>query len=137
MRKILLSSVFTLITYFSLNAQDLTVCASGCDHTTIAAAITAATSGDVIEVRDAVHTEDNINITKSVTIQGLGRNQTIIQGAASFAAADDEVFRMSSSGVSVTFKDFTIQNGQALSGGSSNQLRGGAINLFLQGGANV
>ena len=137
MKKILLSSVITLITYLSLNAQDLTVCASGCDHTTITAAIAAATSGDVIEVRDAVHTEDNINITKSVTIQGQGRNQTTIQGAATFAAADDEVFRITTSGITVTLREFTLQNGQAISGGSSTNEFGGGIYIFLQGGAGV
>lgn len=74
----------------------LTVCSSGCDHTTISAAITAAGSGDEIQIKTGSYDEgmdldgkDNLTVTNyqsdSVTLTGyggtsaLGRFQTFIQ----------------------------------------------------------
>ena len=41
----------------------ITVCASGCDYTTIAAAVTAAANGDTILIGPGTYTE-NITLTK-------------------------------------------------------------------------
>ena len=55
-------------------APDVEVCAAGCDFTTLQAALDADSTdpGAVIVVRDAVHTEVDIQVHKSVTIQGQG-----------------------------------------------------------------
>jgi hypothetical protein len=50
-------------------AATLTVCASGCDHTTVQAAVTAADPGDTVSVASGTYAED-VTITKALTIQG-------------------------------------------------------------------
>ena len=58
----------------SIPVPDVTVCADGCDFTTIRAALDVASTipGSVIGVRDTVHTEAGIVVDKNVTIQGQG-----------------------------------------------------------------
>ncbi len=121
---------------FSLSAATLTVCASGCDHTTIQAAINAASSGDVIDILDAVHTEDDILVDKNLTIQGQGQNATIVQAAATRAAADDGVF-MVNPGLTVLFQDLTIRHGNARTGGSSPAFLGGGVNIFCSSSTDI
>ncbi|NJP99583.1 hypothetical protein [Streptomyces zingiberis] len=53
----------------SANAATITVCASGCDYTTISAAITAASAGDTITVGPGTYNEQ-ITIDKSLTVRG-------------------------------------------------------------------
>ncbi|MEL7117818.1 MAG: T9SS type A sorting domain-containing protein [Bacteroidota bacterium] len=115
-----------------LQAQDLTVCASGCDHSTVAAAIASALNGDIIEIQDAVHTEDNIIINKNITIQGQGRSSTILQAASSVALSDDGIFDIGP-GYMVTLQNMTLQNGNAISTGTSSEENGGAIRLEMSG----
>lgn len=96
------------------HAADFTVCASGCDHTTIAAAITAATSGDTITIMDDVHTEQGIVVNKNLTIQGQGAINTIVQANANPASATDRVFTITNNAI-VTLTNMTIQNGNTIS----------------------
>ncbi len=110
----------------SLSAATLTVCASGCDHPTIQSAIDAANSGDVIDIQDAVHTEAAITVNKNLTIQGQGQSTTIVQAAPTEATADDGVFFVSS-GLTVLFRDLTIQHGNAKSGGDITFADGGGL----------
>ncbi|QLQ06868.1 MAG: hypothetical protein HZY76_13030 [Anaerolineae bacterium] len=63
-------------------AAMITVCASGCDHTTIQAAINAAANGDTISVSAGTYTE-NIVVNKSVELSGAGAGSTTIQPAVS------------------------------------------------------
>ena len=86
-------------------AATLTVCASGCKYTTIAAAIAAAKPGSTISILDAVHTEWNITIDRNLTVQGKGAAKTAVDGAA-----NGTVFIVDS-GVTATFQDLTIRNG--------------------------
>jgi len=58
-------------------AATITVCASGCDHTTIQAAINAASSGDTISVSAGTYPE-SVTVNKSVTIVGASPTTTII-----------------------------------------------------------
>jgi parallel beta-helix repeat protein len=91
-----------------------TVCASGCDFTTIQAALddqrTAA--GDTILVTDAVHTEAGITVRKGVTIQGQGAGKTTVQAHATMEAAPDRVFLIAA-GATVSIRDLTIRHGNA------------------------
>jgi hypothetical protein len=56
----------------------ITVCATGADYSTIQAAINAASSGDTIDICAGTYTED-LDITQSVTLNGAGEGQTIIE----------------------------------------------------------
>ena len=68
---------------FATNAlAQTTVCASGCDTTTIQDAIDITAAGGTITIMDAVHTETGIVVGKSLTITGQGQNTTILQAAA-------------------------------------------------------
>ncbi len=91
---------------------DITVCAAGCDFTTIQAAIDAdsTAAGDIIGVADAIHTELNIQLTKNVTIQGQGAPQTIIQAHVKPEAATDRVFSVAR-GITATLQAMTIRHG--------------------------
>ncbi|MEM9525302.1 MAG: hypothetical protein AAGA31_01780, partial [Bacteroidota bacterium] len=114
-----------------------TVCASGCDHTTLSAAIFGASSGDVIDVRDAVHTEADIVVDKDLTIQGQGQTVTTIQAAASQATATDGVFFVDR-GTIVVFQNLRIQNGNALTGvGNAGQNDGGGVYIDCNAATNV
>jgi hypothetical protein len=95
-------------------AATLTVCASGCNDTTIAAAIAAASAGDTISIKDAVHTEANITVSKDLTIKSEGAAGTAVDGGAS-----GTVFTISG-GVTATIQDMTIRNGSGVHGGISN-----------------
>ena len=61
-----------------VRAADRTVCASGCDHTTIQAAVDAADDGDVIKVAEGIYTDLHLRgaitqvvyVSTTVTIRG-------------------------------------------------------------------
>ena len=92
---------------------------SGQTYSTIAAAITAAGdgTGDIISVEDATHTEEGITVSKSLTIQGQGAQNTIVQAHAT--QGSDRVFTISS-GKTVALKNMTIRNGKTDIGGGIN-----------------
>ena len=94
---------------------------SGQTYSTIAAAITAAGdgTGDIISVEDATHTEEGITVSKSLTIQGQGAQNTIVQAHATQGSASDRVFTISS-GKTVALKNMTIRNGKTDIGGGIN-----------------
>jgi parallel beta-helix repeat protein len=91
-----------------------TVCASGCDFTSIQAALDdeRVTAGDTIQVGDAVHTEAGITVRKDVTIQGQGAEKTIVQAHATLEGSPDRVFLITE-GATVTIRDLTIRHGNA------------------------
>lgn len=59
-------------------AATLTVCPSGCDYTSIQAAIDAASPGDIISVGAGEYVEQVV-ISKDLTLQGAGRNNSTIK----------------------------------------------------------
>ncbi|PKO15858.1 MAG: hypothetical protein CVU39_10070 [Chloroflexi bacterium HGW-Chloroflexi-10] len=64
----------------TVNAATITVCASGCDYTTIQAAITAAAPGDTINVAAGTYTEDVVINKTNLSLIGAGRDITFIVG---------------------------------------------------------
>ena len=97
-----------------------TVCSSGCNYTTIQEAINNASPGDLIQLSNETYTEA-ITVDKSLTIQGTGFTQTIIQAAPSLESSSSRVFSIQS-GVTVTITHVTIRYGKA------NGAYGGGIN---------
>lgn len=59
--------------------QTFTVCPSGCRYSAISQAITEAQPGAIITIGPGTYTE-NLEIRKSITLRGAGREQTQIQG---------------------------------------------------------
>jgi hypothetical protein len=104
------------------HAATITVCASGCDYTTIAAAIASANDSDTIDVQDATHTEAGITVNENVIIRGQGESSTTVQAHATEGSATDRVFTISS-GNTVTIQDMTIRHGKI----TGNPAEGGGI----------
>jgi hypothetical protein len=123
---VLLVAVFAGFAPDSHLAQDdsITVCASGCHHPTIQAAIDAPSTdaGDTIRVLDAMHTEVGIVVHKSVTIEGISASGTFVQAHALEPVASDRVLTIES-GATVTIRDMTIRHGRA----DGRPARGGGI----------
>jgi len=109
----------------TLSPTTVTVCAAGCDFTTIQAAIDAASAGATIQIGDPTHTEAAITVDKDVTIQGQGAASTIVQAHASVEEATERVFYVPA-GVTATMRDVTIRHGNPISdpdsgGGITNE----------------
>lgn len=110
----------SLATARSANAAFHTVCSSGCDFTTIGAAVQAADFNDTLLLEfelPQVHTEEGITITKNLTIRGRGRDLTVIQAAASVDEATSRIFEVRS-GASVFLYDMTLRHGNSGLGGA-------------------
>ena len=93
------------------HAATITVCASGCDHTTITAAIAAASAGDTITVQAGTYTEAGITVNKNLTITGAAASTTIVQAHAMQGSATDRVFWINP-GVTAILENLTIRHGQ-------------------------
>lgn len=62
------------------SAATLDVCPTGCTYSSIKTAVTAANSGDTINVAAGTYSESLITITKPVTINGAGEGATNVDG---------------------------------------------------------
>jgi len=106
----------------SVAAGRVTVCGGGCDYGSIEAAVAGISTGGMIDILDAEHTESGILVDKDVTIAGLGASDTIVQAHATRGAAAQRVFEIAA-GAEVTIRDVTVRHGN-VSGGSP---QGGGI----------
>ena len=106
---------------------DFTVCSSGCSFRTIQAAIDAASDDatTLIEILDPVHTEAGIIVNKSLTIRGLGTDQTIVQAFETKDGAPDRVFLIDR-GAAAIISDMTIRHGDP----AIRDEKGGGIRNF-------
>jgi hypothetical protein len=108
----------------SVQTDAITVCATGCDHQTIQAAIDdpSTTAGDTISILDAIHTEAGIVVYKNVTIVGASTLGTIVQAELPGSPSNNRVFRIES-GATVAIQDMTIRHGRV----TGSPARGGGI----------
>ncbi|WP_121353719.1 T9SS type A sorting domain-containing protein [Flavisolibacter nicotianae] len=104
---LLLLSVFTLSKGY---ANQLTVCNSSCDYSTISSAVAAAGNGDTILLKGQI-TEAGITISKNLTFIGEAMASTIVQGSEVRGTAVHRVFYITN-GANVTFRDLTVQHGR-------------------------
>lgn len=129
MKRSLILLFLCLFFSYYLSATVISVCASGCDYPMICDGIAGASSGDTLDLLDAIYTESQIWVGKNLTIQGQGPSATVVQAAATQAAAVDGVFTIRS-GYTVRIRDLTIQNGKALRSVGNISGIGGGIRIF-------
>ncbi len=86
-----------------LFAATLTVCASGCNYSTIQAAVNGATSGDTLTVSAGNYTSFTVS-GKTLTITGASASTTKIDGGGSASPVDI------ASSAHVTLSGFTLTN---------------------------
>jgi hypothetical protein len=109
-------------------ATTWTVCASGCNNTSIKAAIAAPTTldGDTLAIAAGTYTEPGIIANKSLTLRGEDADTTIVQAAATPNTASSRVFTIAP-GVTVTLQELTIRHGSAVSFGRQHSNDGGGL----------
>lgn len=90
----------------------ITVCAAGCDFTTIQDAIDDPNTieGFVINITDLIHTEGGVLVNKNITIQGQGAGNTIVQAHGDANEATERVFYVRSNAI-VIIRGMTIRHG--------------------------
>ena len=112
---ILVLTSLLLVLFSSLaNATVRTVCASGCDYTTIQGGIDASSTGDIVMVREGTYNEVIDFKGKAIEVTGTAcPEKTIIDGTGK---SDSVVTFTTSEGSSSIIKGFTIQNGLVTSG---------------------
>ena len=125
MYRMLLAAVALAFSSVTASADTITVCASGCDYTSINAAIGAASDGDVIQLAAETYFEgEEIDtLGKAVTLRGVldkaGEPVSVLDGAGKH-----RVVTCQSGETSATvFENLVIQNGysSAFGGGMFNQ----------------
>ncbi len=95
-----------------------TVCAIGCDFSSLQAAIDGAAAGDTLSLAGETFTE-SVTVNKSLTIQGAGADSTIVQAAGAPGIAASRVMAITA-GISVTLDGLTIRHGVAQGGYPAN-----------------
>ena len=92
--------------------RTLTVCARGCDFTTIQDAIDAAQPGDVIEVKAGTYRETlTIKNKRDLTLRGEGRDRVTLDGRAQEQEEIVPGIRIEDSR-NITIRGFKITNGR-------------------------
>ena len=114
-----------------LAAAKVTVCASGCDETTIADALDSVDAGGTVEIRSGTYTEHDILVDKDVTIAGDVNSPPVVQASISANQGQGRVFEIDF-GVYVVISDLVIRHGdvfayEAYGGGILN---GGNLTLI-------
>jgi parallel beta-helix repeat protein len=85
-----------------LAQRTITVCPQGCQYAKIQEAISAASEGDTIQVKAGTY-QENLTITKRLTLQGEGKDKVTIQGTVTILSAK-----------LVTLSGFTVKGGQGV-----------------------
>ena len=106
------------------DANDCQTPATACRN--IKRAIDKATSGDTILIGEGTFAE-NLNIFKSLTLQGAGADVTFIDGNS---LATTAIIAGAGENIVVTLMDLTVQNGRSSGDyGGGLLISGGAVNL--------
>jgi VCBS repeat-containing protein len=93
----------------SASAATRTVCASGCDFTTIQAAVSASSlaGGDTVDVQAGTYNEDVV-VDRPLTLHGAGAGTTTITGPIGGGGATVQVTATSLTAPAVVIDGFTI-----------------------------
>lgn len=84
------------------------MCPSGCTHTTIALALAAAQNGDTIQLPQPSYLENNLKVTKSLSIVGTSASKA----AVGVVTGNSPIFVISGT-LTVNISNIIIQNGFA------------------------
>jgi parallel beta-helix repeat protein len=85
-----------------LAQRTITVCPQGCQYAKIQEAISVASEGDTIQVGAGTY-QENLTITKRLTLQGEGKDKVTIQGTVTILSTK-----------LVTLSGFTVKGGQGV-----------------------
>ena len=113
MYRTLLAAVALAFSSVAASADTITVCASGCDYTSINAAIGAASDGDVIQLAAETYFEGQQidTLGKAITLRGVldktGGPLSVLDGAGSHRVLICE----SGETTATVFESLVIQNG--------------------------
>lgn len=104
------------------SAATRTVCAVGCDFTSIQAAVTAASAGDTVTIAAGTYNENAIVVSKPLSIVGAGRGQTIIDGGGGNSASNNRIFSITpleavNGTGAISISGLTVQNTPVASAG--------------------
>ena len=119
MNRCLLTALLVLVGARVSCAETITVCASGCDYTSINAAIAVANDGDVIQLAAQSYSEGSTVDTngKVITIRGVvdqkGRPVTYLDGGGAHRVVECTNGETGST----VFENLMIRNGRAVRGG--------------------
>ncbi len=117
-RLILAASVLVAVgLHSSADAETLTVCAAGCDWTTIQGAVNAAAAGDTVLIADSYHTEADILVFTSVTIEGVP-GITTLQASEQPGQGAGRMLVIPA-GTTVEIRDLTIRHGDTEDAGGA------------------
>ena len=126
-------AVSALSACITANAATLTVCSSGCQYTSINAAIDDAGDGDVIELVAETYSEgavidlDGKNISLRGAVDSDGAPLSVLNGNSTHAV-------IQSSGGMITLENLVIENGSAANGAGLNYTVGSltALNCIFR-----
>ncbi len=111
------NAIWYVNTFTGNNGFDCTTSGTACQ--TITAAVDKAGNGDTIQIATGTYSENNIWITETLTLNGAGVGNTIVDGGG-----NGRIFRISNE---TTLSGMTIQNGNIITVGAIFDMGGGAI----------
>ena len=124
-----LATVVASLLPITADAATITVCPSGCDETSIKTAVANATPGDTVLISPGTYTESgDIDVDKSLTIQGSGVGSTMVQTTGAFP-----VFTVSSTAP----HGLVVLSGMTISGADNPSADGGGIWISTGGSVEI
>jgi len=129
-RPCLLAALFAISFCFALSSQAATWTAAGVDRTSVASALTSASSGDTVIIPAGSATwSSGITITKGITINGAGTNSTqILNSQALVNGTEQSLFQIAPTTDSpITIKNIRFTQAAGGVNCAINSFPGGAV----------